>query len=379
MGLDPRKVPAYSRNSAYSQQSAHFQYSAYSQHWAQHSSMAARDVPQRHPRHTVRLRESPPQNSGATALSSWLNSMDLRQRVVVEKLAPRQPAHLIERMARLTSTPIASKLITSKLFASKLARSVPLIVATLSSLALVGCSDEENPLAGVSGFCSAWADRACSDEMVTNCASTDERCTEAQQEACEAMIPSSKYNASAAEDCLAAVRDAYVDGDLNAEEIEVVFNLGGDCELILSGDGVEGDDCEENSDCDRTQDYECVIATGETEGTCAIAEVVEAGRSCGEANQVCEEGFYCNGDNCVELPTDGMCSDELPCGAESRCVLADEDDDSGICEPRLATGDEGCEVSEDCLSNICEIGDSLSVCTSVLRFQATSELCEDFR
>ena len=90
-------------------------------------------------------------------------------------------------------------------------------------LPLAGCSGSDrkgsgpDPLATVSGFCQAWAELACTQEVVDLCAATDiNACQRGQSAFCEDLVPSSGYDPKYAKDCLRAVEIAYSGTSLDA-------------------------------------------------------------------------------------------------------------------------------------------------------------------
>ena len=116
--------------------------------------------------------------------------------------------------------------------------------------------------------------------------------------------------------------------------------------------------------------------------------MVEAGRSCTNAAAVCEEGFYCDGRNCLEkLPEDAPCIDTQECADDLRCEGAGNgeggasgsDDDAGTCVARI-TGLDPCESNDDCASGYCEqSGTAAGECFTTLQFGRREPICEDLR
>ena len=90
-------------------------------------------------------------------------------------------------------------------------------------IALAGCAsdasgpkrDETDTLKDKTSFCKAWANAACSDDVVDACQATDkDSCRVAQQAFCIDHVPD-KYVSTNAEKCIAAVKAAYSDEQLN--------------------------------------------------------------------------------------------------------------------------------------------------------------------
>lgn len=261
-------------------------------------------------------------------------------------------------------------------------------------LPLAGCSGSDsrgkgpNPLATVSGFCQAWAELACTQEVVDLCAADDiNACQSGQSDFCESIVPSSGYDPKYAKDCLRAVERAFAGTSLDAEQLIVVRQLGGECSRLIRGSAEVGDACRQDTDCDTIAGYLCVTRPG-GEGTCQVPEVVEAGKPCSNAAVVCEEGNYCNGRNCIErLPEDEACIDTQECAADLRCEGGDTGEggasgageDTGTCVPRI-TGLDPCQSNDDCASGYCEqSGTAAGECFTTLQFGRREPICEDLR
>jgi hypothetical protein len=268
------------------------------------------------------------------------------------------------------------------------------LTSVLTITLLVGCgsdSDDDappNPLATVSGFCQAWAELACNPNVVNYCAADDaDACQSSQSEFCEELVPSNGYDATNASDCLRAVENAYADGDLDADELMVVRALGGECSTLIRGDADEGEACDENSDCDTTAGFTCVQRAGD-QGTCQVPREVDAGRSCSAADAVCDDGFYCDGRNCVErLPEDTECLDSSECAEDLRCEVTSNGEagasgvpsGQGTCVPRAGTLDP-CESHDDCVSGFClALDGGAGECINQIRLARSEPICEQLR
>lgn len=262
------------------------------------------------------------------------------------------------------------------------------------SLPFGGCSGSEskgdgtNPLATVAGFCQAWAEAACSEEVVTYCGADDaDACQLTQSDFCETLVPRESYNPKHAKDCIRAVELAYEDNDLTAEELVVVRQLGGPCTRLIQGSAEEGDDCSEDSDCDATAGFLCVTRPGK-DGTCQKPVEVSAGRSCSDPAAVCEDGFYCDGRNCIErLPEDEPCVDSSECESDLRCEAQSSGEGGaggktpvgGTCVPRAPSLD-ACENNDDCKSGFCWMEDSsVGECYPALQLSPKEPICDDLR
>lgn len=246
-----------------------------------------------------------------------------------------------------------------------------------------GCSSEEedppNPLAERAGFCKAWAQAACEPEIVLRrCNTTSvEDCEAAQRKVCLDIVPVT-YSAAQAESCVEAVRAAYSDGELSAEELGVVRNLAAPCDTLSTGTSGDGDTCVEAADCDTAGGFSCVIKLGSSTGICAKPEIVGVGEECEGAKQVCGEGYYCNG-NCVvyRKTGTGACEGDYQCKPVDRCVVDEDDAEAKHCQPRLARG-ELCADDADCQSGICVIDSGTEgECVETIVLSRNEPLCAD--
>src|SRR6185295_6171595 len=90
---------------------------------------------------------------------------------------------------------------------------------------------------------------------------------------------------------------------------------------------------------------------------------VGGGHDCSAAEAVCEDGFYCDGSNCLAAKSvDDECSATVPCDATARCLDANDNVvgasgvdaglSTGICRARKAVGNT-CTGDDDCTSQIC--------------------------
>jgi hypothetical protein len=266
-----------------------------------------------------------------------------------------------------------------------------------SVLLLPACSGSEelapaapDPLETVGGFCQMWAEAACNDDVVDACAAADTpACMDAQSDFCASLISESVYAKDLAEDCLDAVRDAYEDADLAAEELAVVRALGAPCDQLFRGPAQRGDACSDSRDCDTVAGFRCIVKVAGEDGSCEEPVVVTGGRSCERADQVCEEDFYCDGSHCVEKRTEGTacgadveCADTLRCTTDSGAGGAGGAEGSGEsrCTPRAGTT-EACSADDDCQSRVCARAREASsgVCVRAVRLSVSEPVCEDLR
>ena len=247
-----------------------------------------------------------------------------------------------------------------------------------------GCSSTENavdPNATVSGFCANWAKAACSNETVLACsgaakvdANLTDACVTSQRIFCERLVPSKGYGSLKASQCLSAVRDAYRDARLTAQEVETVRHLGEPCNHLIKGPQRQAESCTQDQDCDTLHDYLCVVKGGR--GSCQVPSLVANGTSCAAPDSACNPGFYCTGGddpNCVQSKALGK-----PCTADFECVtglVCDGDE----CSERVSP--ESCSADDECATGVCDIpvNSSSGRCVSALTLSSSSRVCEDLR
>ncbi len=229
------------------------------------------------------------------------------------------------------------------------------VMAAVFGLA-AGCGSDSpetppDPLATHAGFCEEWAAEACNEEVVNACASASrEACLNRQAQFCATVVPATAYRRDAADDCLDAVGAAYADARLSGEEVAVVLRSGAPC------------------------DFACVMVDGE----CIEPTVIGGGEECGAVATVCEEGFYCDGNNCLARRSEGRsCSEEIPCVEDLRCV---GEAGAMTCVAKSPTG-QACTEDADCLSGICTVpaGETEGICIAELILSAAEPVCSDLR
>lgn len=247
-----------------------------------------------------------------------------------------------------------------------------------------GCKSKDDappdPLASRIGFCQAWAEAACSDSVVMYCnVPKVEDCRSTQSDFCLGIIPEN-YASAHAQECLDAVRDAYADADLTSEEIPTVLRLATPCDRLSSGTSAEGESCDRDDDCDTSAGAICIRKLGAKKGTCGEPEEVPAGDPCDGPAQVCADGYFCNGENCVAYKNTGKaCDGDYMCKPEDHCVIPTEEA-SGTCEKRADLSEE-CSSDDDCQSHYCDLAPSASqgLCASTLRLSTREPLCDNLR
>jgi hypothetical protein len=252
-------------------------------------------------------------------------------------------------------------------------------ICVLAALTSMACSSDEtrpDPLASRDGFCAAWAKAACSERVVQNCdANSVDDCRQSQRDECVNAIPDN-YGSAHAADCIDAVKDAYEDAVLTAEELQIVRNQAAPCDRLSRGTREAGQSCESAQECDTVAGFTCVIKSG-NDGTCQEPELVEPGRRCQAPAQVCGEGYYCNGENCVESkPAGASCSGDVECAPEDRCsVPAGEVEGECIARTEL---NGACNSSIECQSGYCAVarGDTSGECASNIVLGRSEPLCD---
>lgn len=253
----------------------------------------------------------------------------------------------------------------------------PTALAAIASLALGlamgGCgsgSEGDDPEAEPttrSDFCERWAAAACSSEVVSVCqASSVDDCEISQNAACLDRLPE-YFVDRGVDDCIGAVREAYEDADLTAEELDTVLRLRGVCsQVILANE--PGDPCDVDSDCEPA--LTCVLKD-EAEGTCEDAVTIEPGHSCTEPEEECAVGFYCDGSNCLAALMEGAdCSNDSQCEFDMYC---DE-----VCIEKLEVNEE-CDADSECISGICYEADGERTCVDRLRLSPAEPMCDDLK
>jgi hypothetical protein len=260
-----------------------------------------------------------------------------------------------------------------------------LLLPLSSVLIWFGCSGsqpgpgaEEDKLRTESSFCTEWAKAACNELVVEVCTSNRTDCLATQKDFCGALVPSG-YNSTYAEECIEAVEDAYDDAILTAEELNVVLSLGGECTRINDGGQDEGDDCIRSTDCDGVNGFTCVMKAGQVIGTCQLPISAGGGDPCDDPQVVCEEGFYCDGENCLRRRVlDDACDSTDMCAADLQCVVA-ADAAEGTCIPRFDVA-EPCTADGECVSGIC-LGptEPEKICIESIRLATFDPVCRELR
>jgi hypothetical protein len=169
------------------------------------------------------------------------------------------------------------------------------------------------------------------------------------------------------DECIYAVSDAYRDADLTAAELEIVARFGAPCSAVfLPGEG--GEDCEQDSDCEPG--LQCVFKA-EAQGTCQDPVLIEPGFRCSAPEEMCREGFYCDGKNCISaLDAGDACQNNAQCGTGMYC--------NDTCVAKQGVGDD-CTKDAECETGICFGPSGATICTSRIRLSPSEPLCDDLR
>jgi hypothetical protein len=264
----------------------------------------------------------------------------------------------------------------------------------LALLLLSACSSEEpGPRADDKyktrgAFCDGWADAACNDDAVMNCGSSRAACLEHQATYCLNLLPTG-YSSVNAETCIDAVKRAYRDAELTAEELKVVQRLQGECSQLVDGGRVDGESCTLSTECNTIQGSICVIKVGDEVGTCQVPNVVGGGASCREEDRICEDGYFCSevaDYNCIQsryAPDSGQteaveCSHDAECSPAGFCEIP-TDETSGICVPLLpSSSSASCTRDEQCVSDFCLLSATRPYCTDLVILTGESSVCSNF-
>ncbi len=247
-------------------------------------------------------------------------------------------------------------------------------------LACSAADTPPDPLAKRSGFCDAWAAAACQTSVVDACnANSAESCQAKQSDFCLGIIPE-QYSSKHAKECLSAVKAAYKDAKLTPEDIAIVIQLGAPCDQLSKGTRADGQSCTAHDDCNTDGGFNCIMKQGATKGVCAKPAAVGPGEACDGPAQVCGDGNFCNGENCVAYKKTGVvCDGDYQCKPEDHCVIP-ADAASGACDVRLQLN-EVCTSSSDCQSGYCAVADGQTEgeCAATIVLTRTEPLCLKLR
>ena len=119
--------------------------------------------------------------------------------------------------------------------------------------------------------------------------------------------------------------------------------------------------------------------SGEPKGQCHVPTLGGGGERCTSPDVQCADGFYCNGSNCISNSEAGeQCSNTTPCASGLKCVIADGETE-GTCENRAADG-SSCLTPDDCASGVCSpSANDESICTKYVVLDVPKDICDNFR
>jgi hypothetical protein len=240
-------------------------------------------------------------------------------------------------------------------------------------------------------FCESFGRSACNETVVSKCSGggTDtDKCIASQAAFCMSKLESPAfYNSKNAKVCLNAVAEAYKDAKLSAAEVQVVRELAAPpCDQLIKGPGSLGSTCTRTQDCNTLEDLSCVIRPGDSTGSCQVPEIVGGGFSCTAPEKVCADGFYCNGQNCIEQPNQAGadCASDIPCGSGFNCIDTSPDAGTGqpcgaeasscVCQAKISTGG-ACTLASECKSGVC----AGKICQELVELTAEAAFCADLR
>ncbi len=247
---------------------------------------------------------------------------------------------------------------------------------TLVALSLTACpfgsKDPPSPRTRTQ-FCLDWATAACNAKVVSVCQAADaDACRMSQQSFCLSIVPTSFSDQRGAV-CIAAVKAAYADADLDAAELVTVRSLGVPCDQLVVGPKGRGVTCAKHDDCDTAAGFDCVYKASAAGGTCQMPEDVSPGEVCAAAQQVCTSGFFCDGKHCVAaLDVGEACASQEECGDKGFCA------GSNVCAARFAV-DHACSDDGQCLAGICYDFATDQVCSDRIVLSRSEPICDDLR
>jgi hypothetical protein len=230
-------------------------------------------------------------------------------------------------------------------------------------------------------FCQALAEAQCTNSVVTACYGSSEANIDANTQTCitsrtlksrcnPAGLP---FHPEMASDCIAAQSDAYADGVLTLELVQLVHDA---CLGVFNRGGVEGTSCTDDTACDVTNGLRCVTHEG-GKGTCRLPVLVNPGDPCSAPASQCTAGDFCNATgNCVANPgLKQSCGAGKPCGVGLTC-----DGATSLCKPQLGGG-AACTADDECTGGFCVQATSatMGICADQYKLELTTTRCADFR
>ena len=228
----------------------------------------------------------------------------------------------------------------------------------------VETTKEVDPMSTSDGLCQKWAEGACNDTVVSDCATSQSACIATQKSFCMTLVaqryPGRSFVVAKSNACADAVKAAYSDSRLTAAEYDTVINFGPPCDTL------------------DTEATDAAAPVG-----CDAAVCQPGGFPCSPPDQGCISGFYCNNSVCTVLPVSGQtccvgsasCVPVLPCGAQYYC---NGNEGSQTCQPKPGLG-LACSLSIPCQEGLLCSDPTNGVCTQQLALVPTGPLCANLR
>ncbi len=269
----------------------------------------------------------------------------------------------------------------------------------LSLAAGLGCgvSTDSTPAQGSlytypteASFCTALAEAECAATVVEACygdssAENTNQCVSARSEArtCRTIpgyegadMAGAQYDPASADACVQNRKQIYADAKLTRDELD---SAGKACVAVFSRSLGLGAPCETDIDCDTKSALSCILKAGQSEGTCAVPEVVAPGADCSGDDQVCDEGQFCGAEGfCFAGYGEGKeCAADKPCQADFLCTP--DEGGSSLCVAKVGAGGD-CSEDAQCEGTFCNkaAGSDMGVCTSTLTLTQIGQSCEAF-
>jgi hypothetical protein len=222
-----------------------------------------------------------------------------------------------------------------------------------------------DPMSTPDGLCQKWAEAACNDTVVTDCAATSKAaCVATQKAVCQSKLTQHyqtlSFVVAKSNACVEAVKQAYSDARLTPAEYATVMNFGPPCDTLTTAAADAGS----APDCDAA--------------TCQ-----PGGYPCSPPSQGCISGFYCNAGTCTVLPGQGQpccmgfasCTTELPCQATSYCS---GNEGSQTCQARPGLG-ANCSQTVPCTQDYLCSDPTNGVCAQALTMVPTGPVCANLK
>src|SRR5688572_23051053 len=160
-------------------------------------------------------------------------------------------------------------------------------IALVLLVPFAACSGDEDDAESREDFCDRWAASTCNDDVVSVCQAADvDACRLSQERFCLDLVPAVGFVDTRADACIDAVKEAYADTNLDADELDIVLRLGAPCDRLVRGPRTASESCMSRLDCVGPDGYDCVFKAGMAMGSCEKPVVAQPGRDCSEENAV---------------------------------------------------------------------------------------------